>query len=225
MTRVEPAVAALNDRLAIEHPIDAYYASSPLPIRWIEARRLGILRAFIGDAAGLDLLDIGAGGGHVLAMFPKARRVALDVSNRYLEQARARLGDEVTYVHAEIDRADFPPKSFDRIVCTEVLEHTEDPERILAAIARLLRPTGVAAITVPNDPLIDRLKSAARRAPLSSLIMGPASGEYGGAHYHLHRWTPAEMQALLTRRFKVLEARHAPFDALPVRACYRCAPK
>ena len=48
-------VEALNDRLATEHPIDDYYARSPLPIRLIERRRLAIIRDMVGDGAGQDL--------------------------------------------------------------------------------------------------------------------------------------------------------------------------
>ena len=51
----EPDVERLNDRLAREHPIDDYYERSPLPIRFVEGRRLAIIRAFMGDVQGLDV--------------------------------------------------------------------------------------------------------------------------------------------------------------------------
>ena len=93
----------------------------------------------------------------------------------------------------EVDKLDLPAASFDRIVCTEVLEHTRDPEAILGAIARLLRADGVAVITVPNDPLILRLKALVRRSPVG-WVLGDRV-EWGGDRYHLHRWTPAEFEA------------------------------
>jgi SAM-dependent methyltransferase len=101
-----------------------------------------------------------------------------------------------------------------------VLEHTQDPDAILAAIARLLRPYGVAVITVPNDPLILRLKGAVRRSPV-----GWALGDrikWGGDEFHIHQWTPGEFERLLAPRFHVADRRSAPFDALPIRACFRC---
>ena len=160
-------VEALNDRLAREYPIDDYYARSPLPIRLIEQRRLRIIRAFVGDARGLDLAEVGSGGGHVLRMFRGARITAIDVSDIYLDTARKNLaGYDARFIKGEVDKLDLPAASFDRIVCTEVLEHTVDPEAVLGAIARLLRPAGVAAITVPNDPLILRLKGFVRRTPV-----------------------------------------------------------
>jgi len=214
-------VEALNDRLSREYPIDDYYARSPLPIRLIEQRRLRIIRAFIGDARGLDLAEVGSGGGHVLRMFFGARITAIDVSGAYLEVARKNLaGYDARFVKGEVDKLDLPAASFDRIVCTEVLEHTVDPEAVLGAIARLLRPAGVAAITVPNDPLILGLKDAVRRTPV-----GWALGDrvkWGGDEYHLHQWRPAEFEQLLGRHLRVTDRRMAPFDAMPIRACFRC---
>ena len=144
-------VEELNDQLARTHPIDDYYARSPLPIRWIERKRLRIIRAMVGASDGLDLLEVGSGGGHILRMFPSARLTAIDVSDVYLDVARENLaGYDVRFIKGEVDKLDLPPAGFDRIICSEVLEHTVDPEAILATLARLLRPEGVAVITIPE---------------------------------------------------------------------------
>jgi 2-polyprenyl-3-methyl-5-hydroxy-6-metoxy-1,4-benzoquinol methylase len=214
-------VEAFNDRLAREHPIDDYYDRSPLPIRLIERRRLAIIREMIGEAAGLDLAEIGSGGGHVLRMFPKARITAIDVSDVFLDTARKNLaGYDARFVKGEVDKLDLPAESFDRVICTEVLEHTVDPEAILRTIARLLRPKGVAVITVPNDPLINRLKGIVRRTPVGYLLRGRI--QWGGDEFHLHQWTPREFENLLAKHFRVTARKSAPHDALPIRACFRC---
>ncbi len=214
-------VEALNDRLAREHSIDDYYARSPLPIRLIERRRLAIIRDMVGDAANLDLAEIGSGGGHVLRMFPAARLTAIDVSEVFLATARKNLvGYDARFIKGEVDKLDLPAKSFDRLICTEVLEHCVDPAAILAAMARLLRPGGVAVITVPNDPLINTLKQIVRRTPV-----GWAMGDriqWGGDVYHLHQWKPAEFERFLAVHFRVTSRKAAPHDTLPVRACFRC---
>jgi len=214
-------VEALNDRLAREHPIDDYYARSALPIRLIERRRLAIIRELVGGCPGLELCEVGAGGGHVLRLFPEARLTAIDVSQVFLDTARRNLtGYDVHFIKGEVEKLDLPPASFDRVVCTEVLEHTLDPAAILAALARLLRPDGVAVITIPNDDLIGRLKAVVRRTPVGWLLRHRI--EWGGDAYHLHRWTPADFRRLLEDYFRVTDFRGAPLDALPLRACYRC---
>jgi 2-polyprenyl-3-methyl-5-hydroxy-6-metoxy-1,4-benzoquinol methylase len=217
-------VEARYDQLAREHPSDDYYERSPWPIRLVERRRLAIICDFMGDVAGLDVLEVGSGGGHVLQMFPAARLTALDVSEAYLEIARRNLaGYDVRFVKSEVEKSGLPAASFDRIICTEVLEHVIDPESVLAAISPLLRPTGVAVVTVPNDPLIERLKSPLRRAPLRWLVGDRM--EWGGADYHLHRWTPSEFERLLSRHLRVVERRTAPMRGIPLRACFKCVPE
>jgi 2-polyprenyl-3-methyl-5-hydroxy-6-metoxy-1,4-benzoquinol methylase len=217
-------VEVLNDRLALEHPIDDYYARSPWPIRFVERRRLAIIRDFMGDVDALDVAEVGSGGGHVLRMFPRARLTAIDVSGVYLQIAKRNLaGYDARFVKGEVDKLDLPAASFDRIVCTEVLEHVVDPDAVLAAMARLIRPSGVVVVTVPNDPLILKIKSVIRRTP-ARWILGDGI-EWGGDRYHLHRWMPSEFELLLARHFRVFERRMAPVAAIPVRACFRCFPR
>ena len=215
---------AINDELAREHPIDDYYAKSPLPIRLIEQRRLAIIRDMVGNAAGLELCEVGSGGGHVLRMFREAKLTAIDVSDVFLETARKNLrGYDASFIKGEVDKLELEPAMFDRIICTEVLEHTVDPAAILRAIARLLRPSGVAVITVPNDHLILRLKQAVRVTPIGWALRNKV--EWGGDKYHLHCWSPTEFRELLSQYFRVTDYRAAPHAALPIRACFRCVGK
>jgi ubiquinone/menaquinone biosynthesis C-methylase UbiE len=156
-------------------------------------------------------------------MFPRARLTAIDVSSVFLDTARKNLaGYDARFIKGEVDKLDLPAASFDRLICTEVLEHCVDPAAILAAMARLLRPGGVAVITVPNDPLINGLKQIVRRTPV-----GWAMGDriqWGGDVYHLHQWKPAEFERLLAPHFRVTSRGFAPHDTLPIRACFRCVP-
>jgi ubiquinone/menaquinone biosynthesis C-methylase UbiE len=218
-TQVE--VEILNDRLAREYPINDYYSISPWLIRWIEGKRLRIIREMVGEVPGATLLEIGSGGGHVLKMFPRCRLTAVDVSDVYLETARRNLtGYNVTFLKGEIEHLKLPAVSFDRIICTEVLEHTVSPDLILGEIARLLKPTGRAVITVPNDPLINSLKNIVRYTPMGWVFRDRI--QWGGDHYHLHVWQPKEFRMLLSRHLEIMEQRAAPFDWLPLRVCFLC---
>jgi SAM-dependent methyltransferase len=44
----------------------------------------------------------------------------------------------------------FPDATFDRIICSEVLEHIWGDERAIAEITRILKPGGKLAVTVPT---------------------------------------------------------------------------
>jgi SAM-dependent methyltransferase len=53
-------------------------------------------------------------------------------------------------VTADALQLPFPDGSFDRIIVSEVLEHVPQDERAMAEIARVLRPGGTVAVTVPR---------------------------------------------------------------------------
>ncbi|WP_419944087.1 class I SAM-dependent methyltransferase [Candidatus Poriferisodalis sp.] len=52
-------------------------------------------------------------------------------------------------VVADATALPYPDGSFDRIIAAEVLEHIDDDERAIAELARVLRPGGTIAVTVP----------------------------------------------------------------------------
>ena len=117
----------------------------------------------LGLSAGERLLDLGAGGGrHAFeAMRRGARVTALDYSAADLKDVAAVAGgmiaaDEITEDQwagvANGDALDLPfaDGSFDRVIISEVLEHIWDDERVLAEVARVLRPGGRLAATVPT---------------------------------------------------------------------------
>ena len=73
-------------------------------------------------------------------------------------------------VHSDLDgvaiRLPFDDASMDLVICTEVLEHLRMGSALVAEIARLLKPTGTAVISVPNIcSLKSRLKVAVGKMP------------------------------------------------------------
>jgi len=216
-------VEAHNDSLAREHDIDAYYASSSLPIRLIEQQRLRIIRAMVGDHSGARILEVGCGGGHVLSCYPDGKLTGLDVSAVMLDKARRRLaGYDVTLIKGELDKAGLEDGSFDVAICTEVLEHVVDPQGVLEQMRRVLCPGGRAVVTFPNDRLINSVKAAVRTGRLDRLPL-LSSMAWGGDDYHLHVWSIPQMGELLSRYFTVHQRRFAPSRLLPVRCCFSCS--
>jgi SAM-dependent methyltransferase len=52
--------------------------------------------------------------------------------------------------HGDATAMPFPGGVFDRVIAAEVLEHIPDDQRAMNEIARVLKPGGIAAVTVPS---------------------------------------------------------------------------
>lgn len=116
---------------------------------------IGRVLALAGDLTGLRILDVGCGKGELLAeiaaRYPGSERYGVDLSTARLREAAERSGLRVTLVEADIQKVlPFPGAFFDRIFCTETLEHLKDPERCLREIGRILKADGRAILTLPN---------------------------------------------------------------------------
>jgi len=112
---------------------------------------------------GEQVLDLGCGfGRHAFEAYRRgAHVVAVDRSPEEVEQVTAMFrameaaGEAPAGLVARAVRADllslpFPDASFDVVMASEVLEHIPDDERAMAEIARVVRPGGRVAVTVPR---------------------------------------------------------------------------
>lgn len=60
------------------------------------------------------------------------------------------VGLHTAAVQADALHLPFPDASFDRVICSEVLEHIPDDVAAMTELTRVLRPGGTMAITVPR---------------------------------------------------------------------------
>jgi SAM-dependent methyltransferase len=116
----------------------------------------------LGLRAGERMLDLGCGfGRHAYeAMRRGASVVACDLGLAELAQVHSiyaamresgELPDGVTCqsVNGDATRLPFPDDAFDRVLASEVLEHIPDDAAAFGELARVLRPGGTMAITIP----------------------------------------------------------------------------
>jgi ubiquinone/menaquinone biosynthesis C-methylase UbiE len=144
------------------------------------------------------VLDLGCGAGrHAFEAYRRgARVVAADLDLKELPPVSGMFGAlraageaappaAAGAVAADATRLPFPDGAFDAIIAAEILEHLPDDAAAMAEIARVLRPGGTVAVTVP--------------AWLPERICWALSSEYhevpGG---HVRIFTRAELTAKLT---------------------------
>jgi ubiquinone/menaquinone biosynthesis C-methylase UbiE len=117
--------------------------------------------------AGDRLLDLGCGEGrHAINAYLTApvHVIATDLNPQELHTASTRLQEAVAQGYLPGDGRDrscffvvgngmqlpFAAASFDKIICSEVLEHVADYPTMLAEIRRVLKPGGLLAVSVPR---------------------------------------------------------------------------
>jgi SAM-dependent methyltransferase len=117
-----------------------------------ELRERLLLKLFLSASPGPRVLDGGAGQGSMSARLERLgfEVTSSDASGAAVEVLRERLAGDV--VEASLTELPFEDASFDGAVLGEVLEHVEDDQGALREIARVLRPGGVLALSVPADP-------------------------------------------------------------------------
>lgn len=79
----------------------------------------------------------------MLQLFPQSPLTGVDVSGEMLRKARCNLtGNRLRLLKGKLHKLDLADHSFDRIICSEVLEHVVDPAAILRDMQRLVRSGG-----------------------------------------------------------------------------------
>lgn len=107
---------------------------------------------------GARVLDCGCYDGTITAalLLRRPRRlVGIDISEKAIAAARARIGDRIEFRVMDAHRMDFPDEAFDVVVGRSILHHLEY-ETAIGEIRRVLRSGGHAVFTEPlrDNPMV-----------------------------------------------------------------------
>ena len=151
------------------------------------------------------LLDIGSGqgdmAGAILARFPSAKILGLELSQSGVEISHRKVPGACFVQRDLLDMME-PPEELrawaTHAVCSEVIEHVDDPVRLLKSARSYMKPGGLLVLTAPGGP------------------MSAFDGHIG----HRKHWRPAEIASLLRQAgFDPLQASGSGF---PFFNLYRC---
>jgi 2-polyprenyl-6-hydroxyphenyl methylase / 3-demethylubiquinone-9 3-methyltransferase len=114
------------------------------------------------DPRGLQVLDIGCGGGLLAEDFAQlgCQVTGIDPSAPSIETARAhaqQMGLSIEYRVGVGESLPFSDETFDLVYCCDVLEHVNDVERVVAESTRVLKPSGIYFYDTINRTARSRL--------------------------------------------------------------------
>lgn len=118
------------------------------PLHRINPLRLGYICSRAEGLFGKKVLDVGCGGGILSESMARegATVTGLDMGGEPLQVAKLHAlesGVHVDYVQQTVEEhAAQHPAAYDVVTCMEMLEHVPDPQSVVNACARLVKPGG-----------------------------------------------------------------------------------
>ena len=154
-------------------------------------KRAAIISNWIGSDK--RILDVGCRDGVFTQKIIKDNTVVgTDIDPEALRICRKNLGISTLQNNINISFS-FKDKAFDCVLLGEILEHTLSPKAVLCETARVLKPNGLLAGSVPNA---FRLKNR---------LLFLLGKNFDPDPTHLHQFSVNRLQDLLAERFEVLE--------------------
>ena len=183
---MQPVADPLFDRDGWWEPGCRAFAS----LRAVSAFRLQLLQRWFPHTGRGLAVDLGCGGG--LLAVPLARAgatvVGIDLSHRALAAARAQGVSSLHGAVGDLHHVPIADGVADLVLLADVLEHVEEPARVVLAAARLLAPGGHLFVNTISRTLRSRV-----------LAIGVAEG-LGLVPRGTHRWSafirPEELAAM-----------------------------
>ncbi|KXK24037.1 MAG: type 11 methyltransferase [Bacteroidetes bacterium OLB12] len=118
---------------------------------------------FLPPDKGLNVLEIGAGGGDTLMTLKqsgKAKSVTgvelFQIDNSFQTSPHI---DQFIFGNIENIQLDFPANHFDAVLFGDVLEHLLDPWSVIAKLSPFVKPGGRLIASIPNIRSRQALKS------------------------------------------------------------------
>jgi SAM-dependent methyltransferase len=92
-----------------------------------------------------DILDVGCGDGEFLERVGRLGiAVGIDIRDNMIKR------HDINMIRADAENLPFKDESFDCIVCSAVIEHIQDHDKLIEEIEQMLKPEGALILTTPN---------------------------------------------------------------------------
>lgn len=184
-----------------DHNLEKFISKNPLQRFFIDRFFLSLFREMRWIEKPETILDAGCGEGFTIRALqkelPNAHFTGIDQDSEAITYAKQK--DPIgTYHVGNVLQIPFQEKSFDLVICNEVLEHLQKPEFAIRELIRVSKKYLI--ISVPHEPFFR----------ISNLLRGRNILRFGNYPYHLTTWSKGQIAKLLASYCSV-ERIHTPF--------------
>jgi ubiquinone/menaquinone biosynthesis C-methylase UbiE len=145
-----------------------------------------------------SILDVGAGEGFTLEMFRKQnvgkRLEGIEYMDDALKLAK-KFHPEVTIKKGNIYELPYKANSFDLVICTEVLEHLDDPKAALLELKRVAKKYLI--ISVPNEPIFT----------IQRILRGKNVMKLGAHPEHIQHWSSTAFEKFIKSALTIKDSK------------------
>jgi len=215
---------AWNEVMFIRYNNERVYHHSNPFIRFVERKRVQAIIKLLAPLSPSDrILAAGCGEGYVENFIPTGLITLVDISREAITRAKIASTNlhRKKFLIADLERLPIPSNYFDKIECSEVIEHVYSPANLLKELRRVLKPAGFLVITFPNEPLINSIKKILIRFRLFHLFF-PNIPPDMTEEWHLRSYDLVSFQKDSSPYWKISAVKGIPFDLLPLRYVLKC---
>jgi ubiquinone/menaquinone biosynthesis C-methylase UbiE len=185
-----------DSEIVVGNVYDKYRTGNPFA-RYLMRGFLRSLAGLYGDCRPRSVLEVGCGEGrlaqYLCGIAPKPDR--FEITDVDISRVDAGLDPEISVRQASIYELPYAPETFDLVVCCEVLEHLDEPDRGLAEVTRVARRH--VLLSTPWEP-VWRALNIARGRYVRAL---------GNTPGHVQHFSRRGLERLASRHLKLLRRR------------------
>ncbi len=149
-----------------------------------------------------SILDVGCGEGFTLKKLEEKKigkmNEGIDYSSDAIKIGK-KIYPELNLKKGDVYKLDYKDNSFDLSICTEVLEHLENPTKAVEEIRRVT--SKYIVFSVPNEPFFI----------LANLLRGKYLKSFGNHPEHINHWTAKGFESFLKKQGLVIVKSRHPF--------------
>lgn len=214
-----------NEKMYSLFPTKNVYENKSFIVRFIEQARVKTVLDFSDIQNSDKVIEIGCEGGYLLKKILFAQEiVGLDIARNALDDARKNVkSNKVKLICADASNIPLENCYFDKIICSQTLEHVDNPVEIVAEMYRIIKPNGIMVISIPHEKVLRGLKKIFNKIGLFRILFPKI--ETSTSAWHLQDFNKKKIYQILSRYFNVRCFKYVPVPFFGPEMVIKCKPK